>query len=97
MRSFTLLSLALSLFTFRAGATLFDLESTSNPSVSITNSKRALFDPESTSSAPHSGLSAFSKRATTKISSYSGPTKGHATFYGNDGSGESFLLFASSC
>ncbi|ORY88013.1 RlpA-like double-psi beta-barrel-protein domain-containing protein-containing protein [Leucosporidium creatinivorum] len=99
MRSPLLLLLALSLSsTLHAFAspspTLFDLESLSLPSTSHTSAsaRRALFDLESTSASPHTGLSAFSKRASTKISSYSGPTKGHATFYGNDGSGGACLL-----
>lgn len=70
MRTFTLLSLALSLLQ-GAGAT---------PSSNLDSLSHA-------QSSSHTGLSAFSKRAGTRISAYTGPTKGHATFYGNDGNG----------
>ncbi|ORY88014.1 RlpA-like double-psi beta-barrel-protein domain-containing protein-containing protein [Leucosporidium creatinivorum] len=91
MRFFTLLPL-LSFFlssSLRAGASpsSSDLNTPSN-----FNSKRASAHlsrrhGDGSLSSPHTGLSAFSRRATAKISTYSGPLKGQATWYGNDGSG----------
>lgn len=75
MRWLTLLPLTLSLVT--AGSATSPLFSDS----------LAVHEATHSTWSSHDGMSAFSKRASKAISSYSGPKSGHATFYGDDPNG----------